>query len=131
MPTPRPTLPEPVDGRSLGLAALLLASGLTHVFRPQVFDPLIPRALPGSSRTWTYGSGVAEIAVAAAVSIPATRRLGATAAAALFVLIFPANITMAVDAFRAPASSGRRLATLVRLPLQVPLVAWAWRIRTA
>ncbi len=109
---------------------MLLASGLTHLFRPQVFDPLIPRALPGSARTWTYGSGVAELVVAAALTVPTTRRLGATAAAALFVVVFPGNITMTVNAFRTPASTGRRLATVVRLPLQIPLIAWAWRVRS-
>lgn len=131
LPEPHPTLPELVEGRSLALVALLGASGLTHLLRPQVFDPLIPRALPGSARTWTYGSGVAELAVAAAVAVPATRRLGATAAAVLFIAVFPGNITMTVDAFRTTTSTGRRLATVLRLPLQLPLIAWAWRVRNA
>jgi uncharacterized membrane protein YphA (DoxX/SURF4 family) len=34
------------------------------------------------TRFWTYASGVAEVAVGAAVAVPRTRRLGALAAAA-------------------------------------------------
>src|SRR3712207_6911229 len=40
---------------------------------------------------WTYASGVAELAVAAAVAHPGTRRVGGFAAAALFAAGFPAR----------------------------------------
>ncbi len=118
-------------GRALALTGLLLTSGVTHLVRPQVFDPLIPGVLPGTARTWTYGSGVAELFVATVVALPATRRLGGTAAAALFVAVFPGNVTMAVDAFRHRQSVRRRVASLIRLPLQAPLILWAWRVRDA
>jgi len=73
-----------------------------------------------------YGSGVAEIACAVALLVPRTRRAGALASAALFVGVFPGNVTMATRALRSTRASGRTKAiTLARLPLQVPLVAWA------
>lgn len=69
---------------------------------------------------WTYVSGAAELAVAALVAVPRTRRLGGALALALFVAVFPANIQMAVD--WSDRSWGQRLIAYGRLPLQVPLI---------
>ncbi|WP_329570994.1 DoxX family protein [Kitasatospora sp. NBC_01266] len=111
------------------LGGLLIGAGVTHFAAPRQFDATVPRALPGSPRTWTYASGVAELAVGAAVLAPRTRRLGALAAAGFFVAVFPANLKMAYDARHRPAPL--RAATLARLPLQVPLVRWALRVHRA
>ncbi|WP_045742458.1 MULTISPECIES: membrane protein [Actinoplanes] len=108
-----------------GLAALLATAGVLHFARPRPFDSIVPRSLPGSPRTWTYLSGAAEIAVAAAVAHPRTRRAGGLAAAALFAAVFPANVKMAVDWRHAPPA--RRAVAFGRLPLQVPLIVWALR----
>ncbi len=106
------------------LTALLTAAGVAHFLKPGFYDPLIPDALPGSARAWTYGSGVAELAVAAAVAVPQTRRRGALAAALLFVAVFPGNIQMAFDA----QTAGEKAIAYGRLPLQLPLVLWAYRL---
>lgn len=107
------------------LAVALGAAGTLHLVKPEPYDGLIPRAL-GAPRPWVYGSGVAEIACAAALLVPRTRRLGALASAALFVGVFPGNLTMAARALRSPRASTRTKAlTVARLPLQVPLVTWA------
>ena len=107
------------------LAGLLLGAGITHFVRPEFYDALVPPVLPGSSRAWVYGSGVVELAIGAAVALPATRRRGALAAAALLVAVFPGNVYMALEPGDVP-----RWVALLRLPLQVPLVLWAvsvWR----
>lgn len=106
------------------LAALLGTAGALHFLTPSFFDAIVPRSLPGAPRTWTHLSGVAELVVAGAVANPATRQAGAAAAAALFVAVFPANVKGAFDA----APGIERAVTLVRLPLQVPLVIWALRV---
>jgi uncharacterized membrane protein len=79
------------------LAIFLASAGATHFLAPKQYDAVVPRSLPGASRTYTYVSGVSELAVAAAVAHPRTRRLGGLAAAALFVAVFPANVKMAID----------------------------------
>ena len=66
------------------MAAALGGMGVLHLAKPEPFDQLIPPMLPGSARAWTYGSGVAELAVAGLLAVPATRRAGGAAAAALF-----------------------------------------------
>ncbi|MER7759826.1 MauE/DoxX family redox-associated membrane protein [Streptomyces sp. NPDC097619] len=111
------------------LGGLLVAAGVAHFVVPRPFDAMVPRTLPGPPRTWTRMSGLAEIAVGAAVAAPATRRVGALAAAGLFVAVFPANVRMAYDWRHRPAPL--RAAALARLPLQAPLVLWALRVRRA
>jgi uncharacterized membrane protein len=113
----------------LALAALLGAAGVMHFRKPEFFDPLVPDQLPGGARAWTYASGVAELAVAAAVAVPATRRAGGLAAAGLFTAVFPGNLKMAYD-WRGRSAAERAVA-YGRLPLQVPLVLWALKVRRA
>ncbi|MBW8487585.1 DoxX family protein [Actinomadura parmotrematis] len=108
------------------LAAAMGAMGALHMVAPRPFDALIPRALPGSPRTWTYLSGVAELACAAAVALPATRRKGALATAGLMVAVYPANIKMARD-WRDRALP-LRAAAYGRLPLQAPMIGWALKV---
>ncbi|KOG47196.1 membrane protein [Streptomyces virginiae] len=108
------------------LAGLLAGAAVAHAAAPGRFDATVPRSLPGSPRGWTYASGAAELALAAGVAHPRTRRVAALATAAFFVGVFPANVKMAVDArHRSPAV---RAVALARLPLQVPLVLWARRV---
>lgn len=98
-----------------------------HFVKPKPYDAMIPTPLPGKPRTWTYASGAAEIAVAVAVAAPKTRRLGGLLAAGLFAAVFPANVKMAMY-FRDKSPKAKALA-YGRLPLQIPLVAWALRVR--
>ena len=112
-------------GPAVALAALLGTSGVLHLRRPGIFRPLVPRVL-GDPDPWVLGSGVAELVCAAALVAPPTRRLGGWASAALLVGVFPGNVTMAVRSRPdARGWAGRPVVAWGRLPLQVPLVAWA------
>ncbi|MEV0468775.1 DoxX family protein [Streptomyces prunicolor] len=108
---------------SLLLAGLLATAGVAHLASPKQFDATIPSVLPGSPRTWTYASGVVELALAAGIAAPRTRRTAALAAAGFFVGVFPANVKMALDWRNRPTP--QKAAAYGRLPLQVPLVLWA------
>lgn len=105
------------------LAGILGTAGVAHFAIPKTFDDIVPHALPGSPRMWTTISGIAELALAFGVAIPRSRRLGAIAAATLFVAVFPANVQMAIDWSNRPL--GERVAAYGRLPLQIPLVLLA------
>ena len=102
------------------LASALAVSGVVHLAHPRTFDAVVPRGMPGSARAWVLVSGVAELACAAAMLRPSTRRIGGLASAALMAAVFPGNVQMARDA-RRPRT---RAITLLRLPLQIPLVLW-------
>lgn len=108
------------------LAAVLAGAGALHFAIPESYDDLIPSWLPGSARSWVYGSGVVELVAACGVALPRTRRVSATGTALLFVAVFPGNIEMAVH----PGDTPRWLA-LARLPLQIPLILWALQVRRA
>ena len=114
----------PATRTALSLTALLTFTGTVHLVRPHVFDAALPDWLPGTKRAWALGSGVAELACAGLLAVPGTRRLGGLATEALFVGVFPGNVHMVLTA----NTLKRRWATVLRLPLQVPLVWWAWRV---
>ncbi len=103
------------------LAALLLTTGTLHFVAPSPFESIVPSFL-GSPGAWVYASGVAELACAVGLTVPRTRRRAAWLTVALFVVVFPANVTMAV---RALEGHGNVAIAFARLPLQIPLVGWA------
>ncbi|MUL46916.1 hypothetical protein FZI85_16030 [Mycobacterium sp. CBMA293] len=108
------------------MGALLVGMGALHFVAPKPFDGIVPEELPGSARFYTYASGVGEVVTGAALLVPRTRRLGALAAVALFVSVFPANINMVRLWW--PKGWPARIAALARLPLQVPMVTTALKI---
>ena len=128
MTTPAPALTKDIAG----LAALFLTSGVTHLARPEVFEPLVPRAMP-TPRGLVYASGVAEILCAAGLLHPRTRRWAGWGSAAVLVAVYPGNVQMSVNHAR---RAGRRqdtpsraafAGTLVGLLLQLPLIRTALR----
>jgi uncharacterized membrane protein len=108
------------------LAGLLATAGVAHFAVPRLFDTIVPESLPGTARTWTHLSGVAELAVAAGIAAPRTRRASALVAAGLFAAVFPANVKMARDYRDRPAPL--KAVVYARLPLQAPLIFWALRV---
>lgn len=118
---------HPAEHRAL--AFLLIAGGIGHFVAPRAYASIVPRSLPGGRRFWVAASGVAELATGLAVAAPRTRRLGGFAAAAVFAGVFPANVHMAWQWRYRPWPY--RVAALLRLPLQVPLVAWGLRVASA
>jgi len=111
--------------RRLSLAALIAlmgGSGIAHLILPEPYLKIVPRWVPSASAA-VFWSGIAELAVAAALAHPRTRRVGAWATAALLVAVFPANIQHALDA---QPGTGEWWATRARLPLQPVLIWWAW-----
>jgi uncharacterized membrane protein len=115
------------DGWAIGLALLLLVAGALHLAAPSLYDPIIPSFVPGSARAWTLATGVIEIALGCGLTRTSTRRAAATLTAIFFVVIFPANLQMAID--WSHRSAAEFAIALIRLPLQLPLIWWAWRVR--
>jgi uncharacterized membrane protein len=129
----RPTTQGPLGKDALALAGLFLVSGTLHLVRPQTFEGIVPRQLP-ARRALVYASGGAELACAVGMLVPRTRRGAGLVSAALLIVIFPANVTMTAQAKRRldrdPTDRRRRgqlAATVVRLPLQWPMIRTALR----
>jgi uncharacterized membrane protein len=113
-----------LPGRARLLLAALAGSGVLHLVRPRTFEWLVPPEL-GPARPWVTVSGVAELGAAALMALPATRRAGGWAAAALLVGFVPAHLHTFRVVPRRPLPLG---VAAVRLPLQVPLVRTALRV---
>ncbi|GAB3999358.1 DoxX family protein [Nocardioides marmoraquaticus] len=113
------------------VVVLFTASGVVHLVRPSAFAAQVPDFLPAQTAVVVV-SGVLELACAALMVVPRTRRVGGLAAAVLLVAIFPGNLWQTWEAWSdhraGEASTAYLLGTLVRLPLQVPLVWWTWRV---
>jgi uncharacterized membrane protein len=114
-------VPRSVKVLALGFAA----SGTVHLVKPEVFEPLMPSWVP-AHREVILGSGVAELACAAGLAVPRTRRLAGWASALLLVGVYPGNLKMAVDASRTRSTRFKALA-YGRLPLQLPMIRAALR----
>lgn len=100
------------------MAIAFSISCLYHLFHPVSFTPIVPDFLPYKTAI-VYVSGVAELICA--VGLWRRERWAGVAAAVLLVVIWPANLQMALN-----AQSGNVVAhqveDWVRLPLQIPLI---------
>lgn len=104
-----------------------------HFARPRFYEAMVPPAV-GNEREVVAISGLAEIAGAAAVLHPRSRRFGRWWLLALLVAVFPANVHMAVNPEQVPGLDLRRVprwALWARLPLQPLAMLWVWRATRA
>jgi len=109
-----------IVGLFLGLA------GIMHFANPSFFNDIVPPWLPPSREFWTYISGIAELATAALLLRPTTRRAGGIAAFLLFIAVYPANLYMTWD-WRNEAAS-QQFFSWARLPFQFLFIWAAWSI---
>ena len=132
MPVTTASGEAPLSADVAALAALLVASGATHLVRPRFFEPIVPHLLP-YKREIVRVSGVAEIACGLGLLARPTRRVAGLASATLLAVVFPANVQMTADFARranrrGDAASRAILAgTIARLPLQWPMIRTALR----
>ena len=78
---------------------------------------------------WIAVSGLLELAAAVGILIPATRKLAATALAGMFTAFLAGHVDALARAYSPAGTSRRRKIHTVRLPLQAPLILWAWSLR--
>ncbi|KQR08719.1 hypothetical protein [Deinococcus sp. Leaf326] len=126
LPDASPTTPAQNAARIL-LGSALIFAGAGHLsFARADFQAQVPDLLPVDKDQIVLASGVAEIALGAAlIGVPARyRRTVGAVAAGFFVAVFPGNISQYLDretAFGLDTDTKR----LVRLAGQPLLVAWA------
>jgi uncharacterized membrane protein len=106
------------------LSVAFITTGILHFLRPDSYERIVPGYLP-AHRELVLISGAAEIAGGLGVLFERTRRPAGLWLIALLILVFPANVNMAVNAERF-----RSIAPVLlwgRLPLQLLLIWWAHR----
>lgn len=136
---PRPGLRVPASASlppasALGLAGLLTASAVNHFTTPHFYYSVVPRVITtpdglGSRKNWVYASGAVEFAGAAGLLLPQTRKTAAVCTAVMFAGFTAGHLSALKRAFGPKGSRKTQLVHSLRLPLQVPLIAWAWKVR--
>lgn len=112
-----------MDARTTGrwlLTTGMVAMGMLHLAKPMPFVAVMPAYLPRPDLL-VLVSGVAEIAGGLGLLVPRLRKAAAWGLVALFVAVFPANVDMALH----PPRGIPPWALWLRLPFQIPLIAWA------
>jgi uncharacterized membrane protein len=107
------------------MSLLYFSAGIYHFVNPKMYLRIMPTYLPQTSHLpLVYISGVCEI-IAALLLIPeSTRPLGAWLTIALLIAVFPANIQMLVTFYQKQHSA--LWIAILRLPMQIFLIWWAW-----
>ncbi len=109
------------------LAALFLFTGLSHFRNPEPFLAIMPPLLP-FPKFLVALSGALEMAGGAGLLFPRTRRFAAWGLVALLVAVFPANVYAVFYGMKFNGQDVPRWILWARLPLQLPLIWWAFRI---
>ena len=73
-------------------------------------------------------SGLLEAGAAVGLLIPATRRAAAGCVAAMFTAFLAGHLDALRKAYGPDGTPGQRRVHTLRLPLQAPLIAWAWSL---
>lgn len=109
------------------LSALFVGSGLLHFIATDTYTAIVPDILP-APRTLVLISGVAEIAGGLGLLFAPTRRLAGWGLILLLLAVWPANFKMLFDGLRTQASWLELAVLVARIPLQVAIAWWVWRV---
>ncbi|MGH9366455.1 MAG: DoxX family protein [Thermoanaerobaculia bacterium] len=108
-----------------GLAAVFVFTGIGHFVKAREMAEMLPPWVPARLAI-IWATGVLELAFAAGLVLPGASRATGIAVIAFLLAVFPANVSAArrrVDF----GGHGRGPAyLLVRAPLQLLLIAWAY-----
>jgi uncharacterized membrane protein len=129
------------------MSALLLASAMKHFREPRFYRQVVPdylcledrengtephRRRPFAVMTreeWIAVSGLLELAAAVGILVPPARKASATALTAMFAVFLAGHIDALRRAYSPEGTPVQRTVHSLRLPLQAPLILWAWSLR--
>ena len=106
------------------LAGVLAVSGSLHLLKPEAYRGIMPKRVP-RHREVILASGVAELALAAGLLVPLTRKAAGWGSIGLLVGVFPANLKMTLDAGKS-GDKAILVGSIARLPLQLPMIRAAY-----
>jgi uncharacterized membrane protein len=115
---------RPVTWPQRLLSVAFMTTGIMHFLRPATYEQIMPDYLPAHHELVLL-SGAAEIAGGVGVAFARSRRVAGLWLVALLVLVFPANVDMALHAERFRSIGPTLL--WARLPLQGLLIWWVYR----
>ncbi len=105
------------------MAVFYIAAGINHFINLRFYKKIMPAWIPFHDPL-IYLSGIVEILFGTLLFFESTRILGAWGIILLLIAVFPANIQMMLNFKR--KNNPNTWLTVVRLPLQLLLIWWAW-----
>lgn len=124
--------------KAWALAALLGTSAVNHLKNPAFYYPVVPPSLCTDKdgklgvmtrKQWVITSAVPEALAVVGLLIPRTRKVTAVATTFMFAGFTAGHLSALQRAFGPDGTSQTQRIHAIRLPLQVPLIAWAWSVR--
>ncbi|MEO8664271.1 MAG: DoxX family membrane protein [Ignavibacteria bacterium] len=105
------------------MSLFYIAAGINHFINTSFYVAIIPFYLPFHTEL-VYISGLCEIVLGILLIPQFTRRASAWLIIILLIAIFPANVEMMLDYYH--IDDPLYWLTVLRLPLQLVLIWWAW-----
>ena len=102
-------------------------AGALHFVSPETYERIMPPYLP-LHRELVYLSGACEIAGGLGLFPERTRKIAGIGLVLLLFAVWPANLQMLLDARAADKPSWWTALLWARMPLQVLLIVWVWRV---
>jgi len=106
------------------MSVFYITAGMFHFVKPGIYRSIMPAWIPWHNEIILI-SGIAEIALGILLIPAQTRTAAAGLIIFLLIIIFPANIQMAINWNK--QKNPRLWIALCRLPLQLLLIWWAWQ----
>ena len=105
------------------MAFLYIAAGVNHFVIPKMYLRIMPPYVP-FHKTMVFLSGIAEVLLGVGLLFTLTREWAAWGIILLLIAIFPAN----VEQLKNKKARGKLplWVVILRLPLQLVLIWWAW-----
>lgn len=102
-----------------------LFAGVSHFTNPARYVDMMPPFIPAHAEM-VIASGIAEIAGAVGLMIPATRRAAGIGLLALLIAVFPANVYVAIAGKTIEGLPSASWYYWVRLPFQFVYIVWIY-----
>jgi uncharacterized membrane protein len=110
---------------SLGLGIAFIYFSIGHMVKTQGMVEMLPPWVP-FRLAMVYFTGLLEFIVGLALFIPRYRTFAAKFAIVIFIVFFPANIYAALNSVGLGGHQWGAMYLLIRGPLQLTLIAWAY-----
>lgn len=104
---------------------IFVLAGILHFIKPGMYVKIMPDYIPWH-KAMVYISGAAEIAGGFGMFVSEVRNAAAIGLILLLFAVLPANIDMAVKAYKKYGLTGYTWILILRLPLQFVLAYWVY-----
>ncbi len=105
------------------MALLYIAAGVNHFVNSSMYMRIMPQYLP-FHKPIVLVSGVIEVILGVLLMLPSLSSYAAWGIIALLIVVFPANVHHLTSSKKVKGLAKAML--LIRLPLQVVLIYWAY-----